>query len=69
MKEHSRDMVKSQVAQKFSGNHLIKELLTIEKMKQGYESMAQINLDICELGLADCLSTLLTFEDQLIGDD
>ncbi len=75
MKQHSRRIEKGQrfvideLAQKFSGNRVIRELLTKEKMRQGYESMAQINLDICEHGIVDCLSALHIFEDQLNGDD
>lgn len=40
-----------------------------EAMRKGYEVMAQINLDFCEFGLVDCLSSISIFEENLNGDD
>ncbi len=40
-----------------------------EAMRNGYEVMAQINLDFCEFGLVDCLSSISIFEENLNGDD
>lgn len=40
-----------------------------EAMRNGYEIMAQINLDFCEFGLMDCLSSISIIEENLNGDD
>lgn len=40
-----------------------------EAMRKGYEVMAQINLDFCEFGLVDCLTSISIFEENLNGDD
>ncbi len=40
-----------------------------EAMRKGYEVMAQINLDFCEFGLVDCLTSISIIEENLNGDD
>lgn len=40
-----------------------------ETMRKGYEVMAQINLDFCEFGLVDCLTSINISEENLNGDD
>ncbi len=40
-----------------------------EAMRKGYEVMAQINLDFCEFGVVDCLTSIDIVEDNLNGDD
>ncbi len=68
MKTHTRGL-QEELAKKFSVDISQKHLIAIEKMKKGYESMAQINLDMCEMGACDYLYALLVCEEQLIGDD
>ena len=41
----------------------------IEELKKGYIEMAQINLDICEMGFADDMKVLKEYEAKLAESD
>ncbi|MFU0824128.1 hypothetical protein [Clostridium sp.] len=46
-----------------------KNLSKIEELKKGYIEMAQINLDICEMGFADDMKVLKEYEAKLAESD
>ncbi|QGU96228.1 hypothetical protein GOM49_14985 [Clostridium bovifaecis] len=46
-----------------------KNLSKIEELKKGYIEMAQINLDICEMGFADDMEVLKEYEAKLAESD
>ncbi|MEA4825985.1 MAG: hypothetical protein VB130_05055 [Clostridium sp.] len=46
-----------------------KKLSKIEELKKGYIEMAQINLDICEMGFADDMLGLKEYEAKLAESD
>ncbi|MBM7561929.1 hypothetical protein [Fusibacter tunisiensis] len=78
MKNHSRylNSITKAYANAFKthgvSNH-VKESINVYRaedvMRRGYEIMAQINLDFCEFGLVDCLSSIDLAEKKLNGDD
>jgi len=47
----------------------LKRYRPYDEMRFGYETMASINLVICEYGLTDYLIALLRYEDNLNGVD
>jgi CopG family transcriptional regulator/antitoxin EndoAI len=46
-----------------------KKLNKIEELKKGYIEMAQINLDICEMGFAEDMLVLKEYEAKLAESD
>lgn len=47
----------------------LKKLRNIEELKKGYISMAQINLNICEMGFAEDMVVLKEYEAKLAESD